>query len=269
MIGVGAHCLDQPRPKPNQEASVILMPRALYLSLSLPNMYASLALPSLSISSSYHLYSLFVSMSSTSKNVPIYPVISDTPPFALNVPGYKPVEGEGIPRRNAQFVDRLVAEPTEGINTVFDIVTRAARTFGDARAVGTRRLIKTHNEIKKVKKIVDGREQEVDKQWTYFELSEYKYLSFSEYESLVLKVGSGLRNLGLVGDDRLFIFAATRYEPSLPLVTRAHEIVQCTLACKCTWCCFTVNAHRYGIRYPWRRGYQTFLTCNRAKSYIH
>jgi long-chain acyl-CoA synthetase len=150
-------------------------------------------------------------MSSSKKTASLYPIISDTPPFTLEAPGVKPVEGESIPRRNSQYVDKLLTQPEEGVTTVFDIVTRAARVFGSARAVGTRKLLKTHNEMKKVTKIVDGREQQVDKKWTYFELSGYTYLSFIEYEQQVLQIGAGLRKLGLVKDDRLFLFAATRY----------------------------------------------------------
>jgi long-chain acyl-CoA synthetase len=52
--------------------------------------------------------------------------------------------------------------------------------------------------------------QEVDKQWTYFELSGYSYLTFKEYETLVLQMGAGLRKLGLVKDDRIHLFASTR-----------------------------------------------------------
>ncbi len=35
--------------------------------------------------------------------------------------------------------------------------------FGNAKAVGSRKLVRTHQETKKVKKIVDGEEREVDK----------------------------------------------------------------------------------------------------------
>lgn len=164
-------------------------------------------------------------MSSATKTAPVYPVISDTPPFTLEVPGVKPVEGESIPRRNSQYVDRLLSQPEEGVATVFDIVTRAARVFGSARAVGTRKLLKTHSETKKVTKIVDGREQQVDKKWTYFELSGYTYLSFIEYEQQVLHIGAGLRKLGLVKDDRLFLFAATRYLYITTVMGKAYDTV--------------------------------------------
>jgi long-chain acyl-CoA synthetase len=164
-------------------------------------------------------------MGSSSKTIPLYPIISDTPPFTLNVPGVEPVEGEGVPRRNSRYVEELLAQPEEGVETVFDIVTRAARVFGNTRAVGTRRLIKTHNEIKKVKKVVDGQEQLVDKKWTYFELSGYSYLSYSEYEQQVLQIGAGLRNVGLVKGDKLFLFAATRYSYSSTPRGETHDSV--------------------------------------------
>jgi long-chain acyl-CoA synthetase len=159
-------------------------------------------------------------MSSSTKTAPLYPIISDIPPFTLEVPGVKVVEGESIPRRNSRYVEKLLSQPEEGVATVFDIVTRAARVFSNARAVGTRKLIKTHIETKKVTKVIDGREQQVDKKWTYFELSGYAYLSFAEYEQQVLQIGAGLRNLGLVKDDRLFLFAATRYVRGATVVAR-------------------------------------------------
>jgi len=174
-------------------------------------------------------------MGLSTKTAPLYPIISDTPPYTREVPGLKAVEGESIPRRNSRHVDQLLSQPEEGVATVFDIVTRAARVFGNARAVGTRKLIKTHNEIKKVTKVVDGREQQVDKNWIYFELSGYTYLSFIEYEQQVLQIGAGLRNLGLVRDDRLFVFAATRYIYVVP-----HSRSKLTILCSARW---LITAH--------------------------
>ena len=61
-----------------------------------------------------------------------------------------------------------------------------------------------------VKKNVDGQMKEVEKKWTYFELSGYEYMSFIEYERMVLQVGSGLAKLGLDKSSKLHIFATTR-----------------------------------------------------------
>lgn len=135
-------------------------------------------------------------------------------PFSVEVPGVEKVDGETIPRRHPVAKDGLVTTPGPGINTIFDIIKHSADKFGNAKALGSRRTVRTHSETKKVKKMVDGQQKTVDKQWTYFELSEYSYLSFVEYEKLVLQIGSGLRKLGMEKGDRIELFAATRYFPA-------------------------------------------------------
>lgn len=131
------------------------------------------------------------------------------PPFSVEVPDYKAVEGETIPRRNPRCLDKLINQPDEDIKTMFDVLKRAAEKFGNAKALGTRKLINTHYEVKKFKKIEDGVEKEVEKKWTYFEMSGYEYLSFYEFEELAMELGAGFRKIGLQKDDRVHIFAAT------------------------------------------------------------
>lgn len=143
------------------------------------------------------------------KNATVQPKIYHKPPFSVEVPGYKKVEGETIPRRHPLTVNQLRDRPEEDVATIFDIIKRSSDKYGNAKALGTRKLIKTHQETKKVKKIVDGQEQEVDKKWTYFELGGYEYLSFHDYERLILQIGAGYRKLGLTKEDRVHIFAAT------------------------------------------------------------
>ncbi|KAF4614352.1 hypothetical protein G7Y89_g15385 [Cudoniella acicularis] len=131
------------------------------------------------------------------------------PPFSVEAPGYKPVEGETIPRRNPSCAQGLKAKPEEGVNTVFDVLLRASEKFENLRAIGTRKHIKTHNEIKKTVKIVDGKEVEVSKNWTYFELGEFEYLTYGQYVTRALQIGAGYRQLGLTKEDRLHVFAST------------------------------------------------------------
>jgi long-chain acyl-CoA synthetase len=140
----------------------------------------------------------------------MYPKMTKKPPFSVEAPGYEKVKGETIPRRNTVAKDKLITRPSDEVGTVFDNLKRAAEKYGNAKALGTRKLIKTHVENKKVKKIVDGKETEVDKKWTYFEMSGYTYMSFIEYEKLALSCGCGLRSLGLVKDDKLHLYGATR-----------------------------------------------------------
>jgi len=130
-------------------------------------------------------------------------------PYTLEVKDAKPVDGETIPRRNARCVDELRKTPEAGISTVYDILRRSSEKYGNAKAVGLRKLIQMHEENKKVKKFVDGKETEVDKKWTYYELSGYNFLSFTEFEQLSLKIGAAFRKLGMKAADRVHIFAAT------------------------------------------------------------
>lgn len=143
------------------------------------------------------------------KKAVVQPKISKRGPFSREVEGVEAVEGETIPRRNPDLQDRLVTRPFPNIQTIYDVVKTSAAKYGNAKALGTRKLIKTHRETKKIKKIVDGVETEQDKVWTYFELSGYTYRSFVDYEKLVHNIGAGLRKLGMVKEDRLHIFAAT------------------------------------------------------------
>jgi len=157
------------------------------------------------------------------------PKMYKRPPYTVEAPGYEKVDGETIPRRNVRTKDALVTSPEPGVNTVFDILKRSSEKYGNAKAVGNRKLIKMHEETKKVKKMVDGKEQEVDKKWSYFELSEYRYKSFVEYEQMALKVGAGYRALGMKAEDRVHLFAATHQywlasahgagSQSMPIVT--------------------------------------------------
>lgn len=138
------------------------------------------------------------------------PRMYGSPPFTVEASGYSPVKGETIPRRHPASKDKLVVTPSEDVRTIFDILKRSADRFGNAKALGSRKLLHMHNETKKIKKMVDGKEQEVDKKWSYYEMSGYRYISFIEYEKMVLQIGCGLRKIGLDKGDRLHLFAATR-----------------------------------------------------------
>lgn len=132
-------------------------------------------------------------------------------------------------RRNVRYKDGLISKPHPSIETMHDILTYASRTYGNAKAMGTRKLVKMHNETKKIKKVVDGKEEMVDKKWQYFELSGYTYMTFTEFHDMALNIGAGLRKLGMEPGDRVHLFAATHsnwlgtahgaLSQSMPIVT--------------------------------------------------
>ncbi|CAA9961703.1 hypothetical protein PTMSG1_05080 [Pyrenophora teres f. maculata] len=147
-------------------------------------------------------------------------------PYTCEVPNAEKVEGETIPRRNLAAKDGLVTKPHDSVETLYDVLRHSAAKFGNAKAVGARRIVNIHEETKKVKKMVDGKEQEVDKKWQYFELSPYKYKSFVEFEKMALAAGSGLRSLGFAPEDRLHLFAAT----SMQWLASAHGAISQSMA---------------------------------------
>ncbi|RMZ77029.1 hypothetical protein DV738_g4553, partial [Chaetothyriales sp. CBS 135597] len=139
----------------------------------------------------------------------IQPQLTAKPPFSVDAPGYEKKEGETVPRVNPLAKDGLITQPSSEVATIYDNLRRAARKFGNSKAIGSRKIVKTHTELKKVKKIVDGKEEEVEKKWTFFELSGYSYISFIEYEQMSLNAGAGLRSLGLEPGDKMHLYGAT------------------------------------------------------------
>lgn len=132
------------------------------------------------------------------------------PPFMVQDTSAPEIEGESRPYRHIKAKDGFITRPSPEIATIFDLFTSTAKKYGSKAAIGTRTLVKTHVEKKKVSKVVDGVKSEVEKQWTYFELSPYKFLTYEEYGARALNVGCGLRKLGLEPGDRIHIFASTR-----------------------------------------------------------
>lgn len=130
-------------------------------------------------------------------------------PYTFEATGATKIEGETIPRRTFIAKDGLRKIPVEGVETVYDILRHSTAKYGTARALGSRKLVRTHDEVKQIKKTMDGKETTVDKKWTYFELSEYHFVTFIEYEQMALRCGAALRKLGMEKNDRVHIFAAT------------------------------------------------------------
>lgn len=140
----------------------------------------------------------------------LYPVATKKGPYSLQVPGVEKKPGEGIPRRLPSSIDALTTTPDPDIKTLYDIVTRGARKFPESHCMGKRSLVKLHAETKMIKKIVDGVEQEVPKQWSYYEMSGYTWKNYVQYKEAVDTCGAGLVALGLKRDDRVHIYAGTR-----------------------------------------------------------
>ena len=140
----------------------------------------------------------------------LFPRMEKRGPFTIDTPGVEAKEGETKPKRNARCKDGLITTPAPDVTTLYELVRQSAKKFGNADAIGTRKLLNTHIENKKIKKMVDGKETEVDKKWTYFEYSGYSFYSFQEFEKLVDNAGAGLKHLGLGKDKKIHVYGSTR-----------------------------------------------------------
>lgn len=131
-------------------------------------------------------------------------------PGSVEVAGEK-VDGETPIRRLRMTKDKLTTQPVEGIDIVPDILDYAARAHGTKDSFGWRDVVRIHEEKKDVKKVVGGKEITETKTWNYFELSDYKYLSFVQVKEAAQEVAGGLLKLGVKKEDIINVYAATRY----------------------------------------------------------
>jgi long-chain acyl-CoA synthetase len=119
--------------------------------------------------------------------------------------------GESPVRRHYAAVNGLSETPHPAIRTIYDLVQFSAKRWGDNPCFGTRKVVKIHNEIQTVTKIVDGVHKPVEKTWMYWELGPFTFRSYSEAAQEGLDVGAGLVNLGLKKGDKLAIYADTSF----------------------------------------------------------
>ncbi|PKY09192.1 acyl-CoA synthetase [Aspergillus campestris IBT 28561] len=137
------------------------------------------------------------------------PKMHKKPPFSFEVSDVEKISGETLPRRNIRCKDGLINQPDPSVRTIYDVVTYGAKKFGNARCIGTRKVLKVHKETKVVKKVVDGAERDVPKEWSYFELSPYSFLSFVEFQAHVSTLGAGLKKMGMEQGDKIHLYGAT------------------------------------------------------------
>lgn len=116
---------------------------------------------------------------------------------------------EGPVRRLAVTSNELVARPLEGIDTTPDLISYAAKKHAKMHAIGWRNILKVHEEQKEVKKTVNGKEVTETKTWKYFELGDYQYLSYVDFEATVSQAGRALASLGIAADNVFNIYAST------------------------------------------------------------
>ena len=138
--------------------------------------------------------------------------------------------GESRVRRATIHPERLSERPHEGIDTVYDILLYNARVHGTKDAFGWRDIVDVHEETKEVKKMVAGKEVTEQKKWKYWQLSDFKFMSFIEMKDAVAEAAQGLVELGVAKGDVFDIYASTRSASS------AHPVTYLTFCLPTTKC---------------------------------
>ncbi|KAK4700523.1 hypothetical protein P7C70_g5726, partial [Phenoliferia sp. Uapishka_3] len=121
-------------------------------------------------------------------------------------------KGASRPRRNYLTPDALVSTPDPSLHCLYDILARSAREFGNKKAVGWRDLKRIVVEKKVLKKIVGGKEIEEEKEWSFFELGDYQWWTYSELAEHVKHAASALVQTGHSKDTIFNIYASTSKE---------------------------------------------------------
>lgn len=122
--------------------------------------------------------------------------------------------GETAPRRKAGHKAGTVDKP-QGITTytIPQYFEECVQRNGNTNAMGWRELIEVHTDTKKITKIVNGKETQVDKNWLFYEQSPYKFITYPQVLTLVKNYAKGLSEIGLIShESKLHIFASTSHK---------------------------------------------------------
>lgn len=122
--------------------------------------------------------------------------------------------GETAPRRRAAQKSAALVRPIDSkASTLPEFINECVQRNLDRRCMGWRELLEIHTEVRQVTKVVDGNEQIVDKEWTFYEYSPYEYQTYTQVLATVKSLSHGLAKMGLApGSSKLHIFASTSHK---------------------------------------------------------
>ncbi|PVU94294.1 hypothetical protein BB561_002647 [Smittium simulii] len=133
-------------------------------------------------------------------------------------------------RRNVFCTNKLIDHHTSGHSSVFGLYRAATLKYSDKKLMGSRKLLNTFNETKLVDKVAGTDKKQVEKKWTYYELSGYTWLTYNECYEYSLLIAAGLSQLHLSNPDRFVIYTDTCQEWMLVFLAATSlglQIVTC------------------------------------------
>ncbi|KAJ2384170.1 long-chain fatty acid-CoA ligase, partial [Coemansia sp. RSA 2559] len=115
-------------------------------------------------------------------------------------------------RRFHTTADEIVDCADHGITDIYSALLHANKTRPDNDILGKRDVIGIVTENKTVQHKVNGKMESQNKQWSYFKLGEYKWMTYSQMADYTKDLGAGFRKLGLESKGRVLIYAPTSRE---------------------------------------------------------
>ncbi|KAJ3232747.1 long-chain fatty acid-CoA ligase [Chytriomyces hyalinus] len=133
--------------------------------------------------------------------------------------------------RRANAVDALTFQPSPDIFTIHDLFVQRGFTRPTLPIFGARKVLNTVVEEKEVaKKLPSGETVTEIKKWTFFELSAFEWMTWSEVQILTAAYASGYRALGMNSGDKLAIYADTSRDWMLNAIASFQQSFAITTA---------------------------------------
>lgn len=113
-------------------------------------------------------------------------------------------------RRSILAAEGLARVPHANVHTLYDVLSHSSKKYPERKGFGFRKTDKMIDEVKDVKKFINGEEVIEKKTWKYFQLSPYHYLTYKEASRLTHDVGAGFAHLGLKEKSKIELFSPTK-----------------------------------------------------------
>ncbi|KAJ2000934.1 long-chain fatty acid-CoA ligase [Coemansia thaxteri] len=115
-------------------------------------------------------------------------------------------------RRFHTTADRIVDRARPDITNIYAALIHSQQTNPDSNSLGKRDVLGTVTEEKTVPHKVDGKIENTTKQWSYFKLGEYKWMTYDQVYHYTKNLGAGFVKLGLQPKSRVLIYVPTSRE---------------------------------------------------------
>ncbi|GMM51809.1 long-chain fatty acid-CoA ligase [Starmerella bacillaris] len=112
----------------------------------------------------------------------------------------------------------------DNVTTLHELAAEGSKRHAKHNFIGQRKFVKMHKEVTQITKKIDGQDTKIEKEWQFYELGPYEWLTFSQAEKIRLQIGFALLKLGFEPHKDMFhIYAKTCSEWMLTALACASQ----------------------------------------------